>query len=44
MTETITDAYNVSTPKVKPFSKRNMYWWNTDIAKMRKECNKARKK
>lgn len=44
MTNTITEACNISTPKVKPFHKKNMYWWNVEIANRRKECSRARKK
>lgn len=43
-TNTISDACNASMPKVKPYNKKSMYWWSSDIAKLRKDCNKIRRK
>lgn len=42
--EILTEACNNSMPKVKVRAKTCMYWWNDTIARLRIECNKARKK
>lgn len=40
----MTDACDFSAPRVRVLPRKSTYWWNEEIAKLRKTCNRCRRR
>lgn len=44
LSDIITDACEAAMPRAKPHHRNSVYWWSENIAQVRRNCNKERRK